>query len=193
MLGVASDCPGRVARVCGPGERNLRYFVDLHDAVVDFVERHFRKLHRHVKNGTAEGVTNFMHIFLAICGLLRSQIERVVYGFETITTAMQPQDWHQYRAQLDLYFDKFRQLMDCLSRAYIPALLRQYTRNKIRERFGPELRHLHDICVELLALRDQIEEQRRTRLKAPATERRLDNPTVFSNESPRENEMAALL
>ena len=44
------------------GARNLRHFEVLHEAVMDFVHRHQRRLNRHVERGDSEGHSDFLHI-----------------------------------------------------------------------------------------------------------------------------------
>jgi hypothetical protein len=62
------------------GDRSLRQFFTLHEAVVGFAKRHLRRLRRHVKDGTASGIPNFMHILLAVAGLLETQMEKACVG-----------------------------------------------------------------------------------------------------------------
>ena len=57
------------------GIRNLRHFEALHDAVMDFVQRHRRRLQRLIDDGTAKSIPNFLHILLTIGNLgLRKSI-----------------------------------------------------------------------------------------------------------------------
>jgi hypothetical protein len=64
------------------GTRNFQLCRDLHGAVLQFCDRHMRKLRRHIADRDIDGVPNFVHIFLAINALLRSQIERAIQGLE---------------------------------------------------------------------------------------------------------------
>ncbi len=161
--------------------RNLQQFINLDDAVIYFVDRHFRKLQRHMKHGTVEGISNFLHIFLAICGVLESQIERAVCGFEELVRPISTEEWHKYRALLDRYLSRFRSLVDCLWTEYLSSTLKGYSKEKIREEFLPDLEKLESICLRILDFRNRIEEARRSKIKVLRLDKSAVTPGYFGS------------
>ncbi len=161
------------------GTRNLRHFINLHEAVLNFVDRHFKKLHSHVKSGTLEGVPNFMHIFLAICGLLKNQIERAIIGFEAQSSPLTITEWFDYRDKLEAYLNRFRQLMDCLWSEYVRKTLKKYPLEEIQKRFEPDLQELKEICSQIIQCRDRIEAVRTDHLKVKRPDGVLKVPLYF--------------
>ncbi|XXX77700.1 hypothetical protein WMF30_02840 [Sorangium sp. So ce134] len=138
------------------GERNLREYASLHDAVVGFCERHLRRLRRHLERPSTAGAPNFMHIALAVGHILRAQLERALVGFEHRRTPMTVSDWHEHRARLDCYLDLFKADVDLLYGEYLPALSRRYKRAAIREVIQPDLEPLGALAATFLAVRDRI-------------------------------------
>lgn len=96
------------------GERNLQICKTLHEATLKFFERHLRKLKRHTESLSLDGVANFLQIFLSMGSLLRMQIERVVIALEARQTDVPVEKWGECRGLWDVYFLKFRELMECL-------------------------------------------------------------------------------
>jgi hypothetical protein len=94
------------------GRKNLKLFEDLHDAVINFFDRHYKKLNKHVEFGGLKGVGNFMHIWLSMGGILRMQIERAIAGFDSDIEPLTIIQWKTYRDHLDLYFRKFETLIN---------------------------------------------------------------------------------
>jgi hypothetical protein len=87
------------------GTRNLKHFEALHDAVIDFVQRHRRRLARHIECGTAKGIPNFLHILLIIENLLLSQIDRVIFALEAESkTGIRAERWHRIRSDPNTYY-----------------------------------------------------------------------------------------
>ena len=147
------------------GARNLTIYVNLHEAAISFFDRHFRKLRRHVENRTLEGVSNFLHIFLAMGQILRTQIERSVIGLESKSTPVTTEEWAQCRKHWDLYFGRFSQLVDCLWGEYVSPMLKEYDLRGIKEEFGADLEIIHQLSSDMLQFRDRIELFRTTKLK----------------------------
>jgi hypothetical protein len=54
------------ARMRSLGERNLKVYTTLHEAALGFFDRHYKRLLRHARALEADGVANFLHIFLAM-------------------------------------------------------------------------------------------------------------------------------
>jgi HKD family nuclease len=160
------------------GAKNLKIYKDLHLAALNFFDRHFRKLHRHTEARTLEGVANFLHIFLAMGGILRAQIERSVIGLESNGSAT-AEEWADCRKHWDTYFDRFKQLMACLGMEYLLPMIRKYGVNKVKDEFGPDLEPLHELCSDMLNYRDRIEVFRTTKLKRVISPRREIVPGYF--------------
>jgi len=147
------------------GARNLKIYKELHEASLSFFDRHFRKLRRHSNERTLVGVSNFLHIFLAMGHVLRTQMERSVIGLESIGKERRPEQWGECRRHWDTYFDRFRQLMACLEREYLSPMIREHGLDKIKIEFEQDLKPIHDLCCDMLNYRDRIEMLRLTKLK----------------------------
>jgi HKD family nuclease len=139
------------------GEKNLKIFNNLHDSAMSFYMRHFKKLQRHVRNGSINGVINYLHIFLAMGGVLQSQVERLMLGFEAKSTPLDIDTWYQYRKIIDTYFLKFKELMSCLNDNYMPKLFLSYDRSTIIEKFDPDLQPIKDLCTDMLAFQSRMD------------------------------------
>ena len=107
------------------GERNLKVYLDLHQATLDFFDRHFRRLQRHVASRSPEGIANFMHIFLAMGGVLGAQMERITQGLESKNSPLTTKEWFDCRNAVNVYFGRFKLMMDCLWKDYLSPMLRQ--------------------------------------------------------------------
>jgi hypothetical protein len=147
------------------GEKNLRIYTHLHQAAIAFFDKHFRKLQRHVEWKELNGVANFLHIFLAMGGILRAQVERAVIGLESKTSPVTTEEWAECRNHMDIYYDRFKQLMDCLWKGYLSGMLKEHKISDIRERFNPDLHPIHELCTDMLNYRDRIETLRTTKLR----------------------------
>lgn len=139
------------------GEKNLVIYTQLHQAAVAFFDKHFKKLRRHVEWRDLNGVANFLHIFLAMGSILRAQVERAVIGLESKSQPVTSAEWAECRKHMDTYYDRFKQLMDCLWKEYLSPMLREYKIDDVREQFSPDLQPVHDLCVDMLNYRDRIE------------------------------------
>lgn len=142
------------------GKKNLIIFKRLHELVINFITRHFRKLRQHVEYGGLNSITNFLHIFLASIGILRAQIERGLLGLELNARPISTDDWGNYREMLDLYYIKFEQLLTCLCEEYIPRLRKDYEMNKIKERFAPEIDELNSVFSDMISYRKKLDKLR---------------------------------
>jgi len=163
------------------GEKNLKVFQSLHEAVVGFVDRHLKKLERHVKHGGLSGISNFMHILLAVGGILRAQVERAMQGFESKKGPMSVDEWFGYRQQLDCYFNSFEKSVSNLSEEYLVAMCKNHEREEIGKLFSPDLEPFHDLCSEMLSFRERFESLRISKLKVQVTGSRVVTPNYFSS------------
>jgi HKD family nuclease len=138
------------------GERNLQICRTLHEATLSFFDRHLKKLERHAKTRMLDGIPNFLHIFLSMGNLLRTQIERTVLGIEAKNGPVTVDEWADCRELWDIYFARFRLLMECLWKDYLKKMSIEYRREEIRCEFGPDLEAIHDLCDAMMQFRERI-------------------------------------
>ena len=145
--------------------RNLRHFEMLHEAVMDFADRHQRRLSRHVERGTAKGIPNFLHILLTIGNLLLSQIERIIAALEADNKLeMSPDRWHQVRDNLDAYYRVLEELFAMTAVDYLDALLDAASPAKVSAEFADSLPDLHALLQRALRNRERLLQLQKTRL-----------------------------
>lgn len=147
------------------GDKNLKIFTELHDAALEFISRHMRKLQRHVRDGSLDGAGNYLHIFLAMGSVLRMQIERATTGLEESNRPLVFDEWGTLRDHLSIYFERFRDLMRCLWDEYLPALCRLYPVGTVAEQFEPDLAPIRQLTEEITKARARIELKRKTSLR----------------------------
>jgi hypothetical protein len=143
------------------GERNLQICKTLHEATLKFFERHLRKLKRHTESLSLDGVANFLQIFLSMGSLLRMQIERLVIALEARQTDVPVQKWGECRELWDVYFFKFRELMERLWDDYLRPLSAECSRKDLYQEFGQDLDAVHELCDAVVLYRERIEKVRR--------------------------------
>jgi HKD family nuclease len=163
------------------GEINLKYFNNFHEASISFFDRHFKKLKRHIDIGGFSGISNFMHIWLAMGGILRNQVERALQGFEAKSAPMTPDEWYRYRKFIDTYFLRFEKLMNCLWTDYMKPLIKHYSLKKIKSRFEPDMNPLVDLCDYFLNARERLETFRSTKLKVAVPNGNIVEPGYFDS------------
>ncbi|MCA1564352.1 MAG: phospholipase D-like domain-containing protein [Acidobacteria bacterium] len=161
------------------GEKNLKIYTHLHEAAVAFFDKHFRKLRRHLESRDLNGTANFLHIFLAMGGILRAQIERALIGLESKSAPLSTEEWATFRKHMDTYYLKFKQLMVCLSKEYFLPLTKEYTLGDIREEFKPDLQPIHDLCFDMINYRERLEGLRVSRLSRLNSTGKLIAPAYF--------------
>ena len=162
------------------GEKNLKIFETLHDAAINFFDRHFKKLKRHVEYGSIEGISNFMHIWLSMAGILGSQIERAIQGFESKSDPMEPDEWYRYREYIDTYYHRFQELMECLWKDYLNPLLEGYDKAEVRKKIDPDIQPFKDLSFNMLDFRERFEKLRKSKLKVRVSNRNTIMPQYFS-------------
>jgi hypothetical protein len=164
------------------GARNLRHFEVLHEAVMDFVHRHQRRLNRHVERGTAKGIPNFLHILLTIGNLLLSQIERIIAALEAdAKLEMSPDRWHQVRDNLDAYYQVLEELFEMTAVDYLDALLDAGPSNKISTEFAESLPDLHGLLQRAIRNRERLVQLQQTRLVVVTVSGPITGPGFFSS------------
>lgn len=164
------------------GARNLRHFEILHDAVMDFVHRHQRRLNRHVERGTAKGIPNFLHILLTIGNLLLSQIERIIAALEAdAKLEMSPDRWHQVRDNLNSYYQVLEELFEMTAVDYLDALLDSDTASKIKTEFADSLPDLHGLIQRAMRNRERLLELQQTKLVVMTPKGSVSGPGFFGS------------
>ncbi len=165
-----------------PGSRNLRHFEVLHEAVMDFVRRHQRRLQRHVERGTVKGIPNFLHILLTVGNLLLSQIERIVAALEVESPiAMSPDRWHRIRDNLDAYYRALEELLEITAVDYLDALLDATPAKKLRAEFESSLPDLTTLYERAVKNRDLLDRLQRERLAIETASGPVHGPGFFSS------------
>lgn len=138
------------------GDRNLREYVSLHEAAVSFCKRHIRRLDQHCKRFSIEGITNFMHIAVAVGNVLRAQIERVLIGFEHMRTPFSNIEWGDHRDRLEIYLELFKQVMHAAFVEYMPNLNRIRHHKFARAPIGADLAPLVELWRGIQRVRDRV-------------------------------------
>lgn len=147
------------------GARNLRYFEALHDAVMDFVARHRRRLDRHIETGNAKGIPNFLHILLTIGKLLLSQIDRLIVALDAeARTEVRPDRWFKIRNNLDEYYRALEQLLQITAGDYLDAMLDSAPLEKVAPDFTESLPELMTLYERAVQNRETLDQLRQTRL-----------------------------
>jgi hypothetical protein len=148
---------------------------------MSFYNRHFKKLQRHIKDGGINGIANYLHIFLAMGGVLRSQVERLMQGLEACKDPISADKWYQYRSNIDSYFIEFKEIMSCLHDQYLPNLLKFYKLEILRERFDPDLQPLKDLCMDMLTFHSRMEALSKSNLKIRTQTGEIIHPPFFKD------------
>jgi hypothetical protein len=151
------------------GARNFQLCRDLHEAVLQFCDRHMRKLRRHITDRDIDGVPNFVHIFLAINALLRSQIERAVQGLEARDGLVSTDEWAMCRELCNVYYDRFREITSCFWTEYLEPMRNEHPEVNFHELLAPDLDAIKETAADMLAFRDRIEALRKSKCILQAT------------------------
>lgn len=138
------------------GDRNLRAYAMLHDAAIGFCDRHFQRMRRHSRKPTLEGIPSFMHIALAVAGVLGAQVERALIGLEATRAPLDAEDWAGHRTRLDEYLTRFRNLLELVQTDYMAALRTTYPRGAIREAIRPDLAPLERLAKQFLEVNARV-------------------------------------
>lgn len=141
------------------GSRNLRHFEQLHDAAMSFTKRHRNRLSRHIENGAARSIPNFLHILETLILLLASQIERAKEGLTADpSVTLTANQWNEIRKNLSDYFQEIENLLELTVREYLPALHAQESRTVIQDHFGEAHEAMLATCTLALRARQTIAE-----------------------------------
>ncbi len=120
-----------------------------------------------------------MHIFLAMGGVLRAQMERITQGLESKNSPLTTTEWFDCRNGINVYFGRFKMMMDCLWKDYLSPMLRQNEVKEIKEQFDPDLQPLHDLYTDMHGFRERIESLRTTKLAHRNLQGEMKGPNYF--------------
>lgn len=173
----------------GFGRRNFEMALSLHALVLDFCDRHIKKLNLHTSERRVEGVSNFVHISLAIAGILDAQIERALSGLE-VRTKVSSGEWSQFRELCDAYLLRYQTLNKLLWHEYLNKLRVRYPRRiaQLQAAFAPELPPLQALSTSILNYRERVEQLRVAKCLLPARQCVTARPfgyfnSIFGNEN----------
>ena len=164
------------------GERNLRILTNLHYASMDFCNRHYKKLQRHVEYGNIDGISNYMHISLAICSVIRMQIDRCIQGFESITKPVDNDEWAKYRSYINDYYQAIDGLVDYFCDKYLPSLLTVYKVDEIREQFYPDIITFDAFLFDMIHYQTVIKQLRNSILKLITPYGKIVTPPLYPRD-----------
>lgn len=164
------------------GPRNFDVALSLHQLVLDFCERHFRKLQRLASERRVESISNFLHIALAIGGILDAQIDRALSGLEA-KTLVSSDEWYRFRQVCDAYLFRYQDLNKLLWDNYLNKLILRYPKkmNHIRAAFAPEIQPLQAISDNILNYRKRVEDLRMSKCLLPARKGAAPTPFRYFN------------
>lgn len=151
------------------GEKNIKIFHDLHELSIEFVDRHMRKLRRHIKSYRLSGIDNFFYIFFAAGYILRMQCERALTGLEFKKEPLLPEEWAKWRNYFDIYFAHFEELMGAFD-DYMKILSREPKRAKVIPRIKERKESILKFCNMMLAFQSKLESLRFSTLKMKTTD-----------------------
>ena len=144
------------------GQHDFKIALSLHELALSFCERHFRKLRRHTSDRSPDGIPNFLHIALAIGGILESQINRALSGLEA-RVQVTVEEWAAFRDICDSYFSHYHDLTALIWGGYLSKMIREFPAERIREAFDPELQPLSDLAQQMLSFKERVENLRATK------------------------------
>jgi len=73
--------------------------------------------------------------------------------------------WHEIRRRLNDYYEALAGLLELTATKYLDALLREYPRQVVRERFLESLSDINTLWPKALQLRDRLNEIQNQRLR----------------------------
>ena len=162
--------------------RHIRTFELLHEAVMDFALRHHRRLDRHVERGTAKGINNFLHILLTVCGLIISQIERLIAALEIDSELkLTSEQWKRIRDNLEDYYMELEKLLQVTADDYFNALLEAAPLARFQGEFAEGLPEIDGVIDRLVRSRERLLTLQKTRLLVVTPTVTVAGPGFFSS------------
>jgi hypothetical protein len=155
---------------------------NIHDAVVNFFDRHYKRLGRHVDNKSPDGIANFMQILLTTSVVLQAQIEQVVEGLkERADKPLRPEEWARQRDRLASYFRRHKELLLRFAQEYLLPMSKKYPASEIGEHLSPDAEALRSLTTKFIKLHEQLESLRIGKLRVESVTGRLVVPPLFSS------------
>jgi len=160
------------------GRRNIKLFQNVHQAAMHFIERHQKRLEKHVAHGSPRGISNFMHMFLSMGYVIQSQLEKLVIGLESLDRDLDPNDWYKLRKETDEYYRKYDDIMKIYSEKYVPKF-KFLDKKKIKEYFYDTYDDVKKLYNALEILSSRLEKARKTKFKVlTLAGKRVEPPTT---------------
>lgn len=138
------------------GERNVGRFLSVHDAALDFIDRHIRRIRRRARSLNLSGVPAVMHVARSVAEVARAQLERLVIGIEEASKVMSAEVWGKCRENAGQYLARVQELLDCVT-GYAQGLSRRVDPGKVRAELAPDLAPFHAIADDLLGIRERLD------------------------------------
>lgn len=133
-LGRQTTTPGWEMRTLGG--RSVKMFRSVHQAAMDFLDRHQGRLEKHVKHGSARGVPNFMHMLMSMGYVIQSQLGKLVSGLENISQDLTNDEWYDLRKEADAYFRSYDRMMETYAEKYHAKFIKDYGKKRIIQLFA---------------------------------------------------------
>jgi HKD family nuclease len=155
----------------------------VHEAVINFYERHFKRLRRHVNDRSPAGIPNFMHILLTTSAVLEAQVGRIVGGLSARgEEPLRPEQWAECRRRLESYYMRYKDLLKCLTQDFLRPMLRHGHAAKLKEMLLADAEQFRILHGRMLGLRVRLEELRAKGLRVRRAAGALSKPPFFSND-----------
>ena len=113
-------------------------------------------MRRHAKKPSIAGIPNFMHVALAVAGVLSAQVERAVIGLEETRDPVDNEEWADHRDRLDLYLMLFRDVLELVKIDYVGSLWKTYPKDQVRSAITPDLAPLNRIVKAFLEINARV-------------------------------------
>ena len=158
-LGRARARAGAAEAFAPVKPRDVASHEEVFPAAQSFIEKHHKRLRRHIESPSIKGVPNFLHICIAIFQVIRSQLEHLVYTLEHPASpgqVLSPWEWGDFRTLFDHYIRYARDVAATAGMEYMPALEAGYEKGAILACLEPdqdELVAFRDFFLDLAAAR----------------------------------------
>jgi hypothetical protein len=143
--------------------RDFARIAQLHEAVLDFVNRHRYKVDRHSQHGVLGGLANCLHIFLAAAEVLRGQFERIIQELDGGAGALRlsMDEWGTCRDCVDAYCEVLEQLLSSFVEGYLVEMVRRHEASDVAKIFdGEQYAAVEGATRRICGFRDRLEQLR---------------------------------
>jgi hypothetical protein len=137
----------------------IRYITEVFPAATSFIERHLRRLERHLEQPTAAGAANFLHIAIAILQVARSQLETLTQALEHPPSPdyrLEGSEWGEMRRQMDAYLRAVRTVCKLAGQDFVPAFTSPNERRIILAAIHPDRTELQGFDAFVAQLQPRI-------------------------------------